>query len=221
MHIRHNGKKIFGYFLSLGHIKTLTLLILHFGILSTLHAEPQIAAYFSPHGGCTQAIVSAIGAAKKSILVEAYSFTSKPIAQALIAAHQRRARVLVLLDQSELSDPYSVAKLLHQNGIPLFINSAFRIAHSKIMILDGSSVITGSFNFTKSAETSNSENLLIISHAPDLAQKYTTIWNQHHALSTPYLGQRIPAHSNYHHKSAHQPWSPFQGMGKFFHSLGI
>lgn len=187
-------------------------------VTGPLHAEPQISVYFSPHGGCTEAIVQAIGHSKKSILVEAYSFTSTPIAKALIAAHQRQARVHVLLDQSELSDPASVAPSLHRSGIPLFIDSAFKIAHSKVMILDQSTVIAGSFNFTKSAESSNSENLLLISHAPDLAKKYTAVWNQHRALCTPYSGQRVPLRKYHHHKAVHTRLNLFEILKNFFHS---
>lgn len=93
-------------------------------------------------------------------------------------------------------------KLLGQSGVALFIDSAFRIAHSKVIIVDKSMVITGSFNFTKSAETSNSENLLVISHAPDLAHQYTVVWNKHHALSTPY--------TNYSKKSDHSSVRSFR-----------
>lgn len=186
-------------------------------VASSLHAEPQISVYFSPHGGCTEAIVQAIGHSKKSILVEAYSFTSTPIAKALIAAHQRGAQILVLLDRSELSDPASVAPSLHRSGIPLFIDSTFKIAHSKVMILDLSTVITGSFNFTKSAETSNSENLLVISDDSALVNKYSTVWKQHRALSMPYSGQRVSLRKNHHHKAFHTPLNPLEILKNFFH----
>ncbi len=183
--------------------------------LTPLQAEPHIAVYFSPHGGCTEAIVQAIARSRKSILVEAYSFTSVPIAKALIAAKHRGNQVIVLLDKGELADRYSAARFLSRNGIPVYSDPAFRIAHSKVMILDHSTVITGSFNFTKSAEESNAENLLVISNAPDLAQKYTAIWNQHLALSLPYSDHHASRHP---HKTL---FNPLKTLGNFFHSLGI
>ena len=62
------------------------------------------------------------------------------------------------------------------------------IAHNKVMILDGQTVITGSFNFTKSAEEGNAENLLII-HSQDLARKYTGNWHAHAKHSETYQGR--------------------------------
>ena len=186
--------------------------------LTPLQAEPLIAVYFSPHGGCTKAVVQAVAGARKSVLVEAYSFTSLPIAKALIAAKHRGNRVIVLLDKGELADRYSAATLLSRSGVPVYIDPAFRIAHSKVMILDRSTVITGSFNFTKSAEESNSENLLVISKDPDLARKYTAAWNQHLALSLPYSDHHASRHTSHHHKAL---FNPFKTLGNFFHSLGI
>ena len=54
------------------------------------------------------------------------------------------------------------------------------------MIIDGETVITGSFNFTKAAENGNAENLLVITHAPELAQRYTANWKEHLGHSEPY-----------------------------------
>ena len=193
----------------------LIILLLPF---TPLRAEPRMAVYFSPHGGCTEAVIQTIAGAKKSILVEAYSFTSTPIAKALIAAKRRAVRVGVILDKGELANHYSAARLLGRSGVPVAIDSSFRIAHSKVMIVDGTTVITGSFNFTKCAEASNSENLLVISNAPDLARKYTTIWQEHRGLSEPYSEHHSAYRRVHEHKS-----SPnfFQRFGNFFHSLGI
>jgi len=54
------------------------------------------------------------------------------------------------------------------------------------MIIDSKTLITGSFNFTKAAEEGNAENLLVISNAPDLAQRYTANWKEHLGHSQPY-----------------------------------
>ena len=69
----------------------------------------QIAVYFSPHGGCTDAIVKELDAAKESVLVQAYSFTSAPIAKALMEAHKRGVKVQVILDKSQRTEKYSSA----------------------------------------------------------------------------------------------------------------
>ena len=132
---------------------------------------PPIEVYFSPKGGCTEAVVKEIDAAKTTILVQAYSFTSAPIAKALVDAHKRGVDVRVILDKSQRSEKYSSADFVQHAGIPIWIDAKHAIAHNKIMIIDGETVITGSFNFTKNAEENNAENLLVI-RSPELATKY-------------------------------------------------
>ena len=72
----------------------------------TLDKTP-VQVYFSPKGGCTDAIISEIDQAKTEILVQAYSFTSAPIAKALVDAHKRGVKVTVVLDRSQRSDMFS------------------------------------------------------------------------------------------------------------------
>ena len=67
--------------------------------------KPPWGVYFSPHGGATQAVVNALNAAKTMVLVQAYSFTSAPIAKALTDAHKRGVRVDVILDKSNCTGP--------------------------------------------------------------------------------------------------------------------
>ena len=154
-----------------------------------LHAQsgPQdLHAFFSPNGGCTDAVVSAIDQAKKSVLVQAYSFTSAPIAQALVDAKKRGVDVRVILDKSQRTERYSGATFLANEGVPVSIDAAHKIAHNKVMVIDGQTVITGSFNFTKAAESGNAENVLLILHAPELAARYTANWEEHFAHASPY-----------------------------------
>ena len=73
-------------------------------------------------------------------------------------------------------------------GIPVRIDAKHAIAHNKVMIIDGETVITGSFNFTKAAEESNAENLLII-HDKKLAELYTKNWQGHERHSEVYRGR--------------------------------
>ena len=146
----------------------------------------DLHAFFSPNGGCTDAVISALGDAKKTVLVQAYSFTSAPIAEALVEAKKRGVDVQVILDKSQRTERYSGATFLANGGIPVFIDADHRIAHNKVMIIDGQTVITGSFNFTKSAETGNAENVLLILHAPELAKRYGDNGKEHLAHSKKY-----------------------------------
>jgi phosphatidylserine/phosphatidylglycerophosphate/cardiolipin synthase-like enzyme len=144
--------------------------------------------YFSPHGGCTDAIIKELNKAKNTILVQAYSFTSAPIAKALLNAHKRGVKVEVVLDKSQRTEKYSSATFLFNNGIPVKIDAKHAIAHNKVMIIDGGTVITGSFNFTKAAEERNAENLLII-HDKKMASFYTKNWQDHAKHSEVYAGR--------------------------------
>ena len=155
-----------------------------------IHASPQnqsdVQVYFSPKGGGTDAVVNALNKAKKTILVQAYSFTSPPIAAALVEANKRGVDVQVILDKSQKTERYSGATFLKNHEVPVFIDASHKIAHNKVMVVDSDIVITGSFNFTKSAEEGNAENLLVISNAPDLAAEYIANWKAHLKHSQPY-----------------------------------
>ena len=144
-----------------------------------LEAPPPIRILFSPEHPCTDAIVEEIAAARQSVNVQAYRLTSAPITQALLAAHQRGVRVVILID-SEGATPgkYSDATPFVNAGVPVLVDGEHTIAHNKVMILDGQTVITGSFNFTKQAPT-NAENLLIIRGVPELTAAYLGNFEQH------------------------------------------
>jgi phosphatidylserine/phosphatidylglycerophosphate/cardiolipin synthase-like enzyme len=145
----------------------------------------SIQIHFSPDGSPTAALVKTLDGAAKSVLVQAYSFTSAPIAAALKRAHDRGVVVNVILDKSQRSERYTSATFLQRAGIPVWIDSSHAIAHNKVMIIDDGIVITGSFNFTKSAEERNAENLLII-HSKKAASEYTVNWERHKAHSKKY-----------------------------------
>ena len=154
----------------------------------TLNNTPA-QVYFSPHGGCTDAIVKEIGKAKSEILVQAYSFTSKEIAKALVDASKRGVHTEIILDKSNKSQKYSAADFTHNMGIPTFIDAQHAIAHNKVMVIDKETVITGSFNFTKAAEEKNAENLLILK-SKELAKQYIDNWNRHKGHSQGYRGRQ-------------------------------
>ncbi|MBF0554314.1 MAG: phospholipase D family protein [Nitrospirae bacterium] len=147
----------------------------------------RASVYFSPLGGATQAIVAEIGKAKAEILIQAYSFTSKPIAGALVKARKAGVNIAIILDKGNLSDQYSAAAFTANAGIPTFLDAIHNIAHNKVMIIDRETVITGSFNFTRSAEFENAENLLVIK-SRELANAYIANWNLHRQHSQEYKG---------------------------------
>src|ERR1700690_1438361 len=169
---------------------TLILFILPYHVLARdIHlTNTDAQVYFSPRGGCTDAIVKELGKARSEILVQAYSFTSKEIAKALIDAHKRGIPIQIILDKSNRSKRYSAGDFTAHMGIPTYIDFHHAIAHNKIIIIDKETVITGSFNFTKAAEEKNAENLLIL-HSKELAREYIDNWNEHKTHSKVYKGK--------------------------------
>lgn len=173
------------------------LLILGFLALNLFlgaHAETfkniEAKVYFSPNGGAQDAIVKSIYEAKEEILVQAFLFSNKPITEALIAAHKRGVAVKVIVDKEMQRHRHNTVPELLKARIPTFIDNKHRTAHNKVMILDTSTVITGSFNFIKSAETSNAENLLVLRSFP-MAKTYKENWKKHLAHSIRATKERI------------------------------
>jgi len=154
--------------------------------LSLNGAEATVA--FAPNGDATDVVVEAIEGAKRQILVQAYSFTSAPIIQALGKARERGVDVEAILDRTNESRRYTGATYLLHHAVPIWIDDSVAIAHNKVMIIDGDTVITGSFNFTKAAQQRNAENVMVIKRAPALARVYARNWEWRKGLSRPYPG---------------------------------
>jgi phosphatidylserine/phosphatidylglycerophosphate/cardiolipin synthase-like enzyme len=151
----------------------------------TLLKDTSIQVYCSPDGGCTDAINKILSQASQEIHVQAYSFTSAPIAKALLESYKRGVKVQVILDKSQKSEKYSSATFPKNAHIPTYIYAnKHAITHNKIMIIDKATVINGSFNFTKAAEEKNAENVLII-RDKELTKIYIGNWENHKKHSEP------------------------------------
>jgi len=166
------------------------LTILGFVATPLMSADIQTAGtsevFFSPNGGATDAVVREISAAREEIFILAYSFTSKPIAVALLDAHKRGVKIIAVLDKRQRSEKHSTAALISNAGIPVLIDTHHAIAHNKVMIMDRSTLITGSFNFTAAAEGKNAENLLVMKGNQPLVDQYLRNFETHKGHSVPY-----------------------------------
>lgn len=123
-----------------------------------LISDSEVATCFTPPSGCGAVIANQISKAQESIYVQAYGFTSGEITKALINANNRGVKVRVLLDKSNIGAKYSKMRDLRK------------------------AVITGSFNFTTSADIRNTENVIIVQNKP-LAQKYLQNWHARYEMS--------------------------------------
>jgi phospholipase D len=166
-----------------------------------LVGSSEISLCFTPPIGCAKVIANLISEAKESVYVQAYGITSNEIVDQLIATHARGVKVRILLDKSNLTDKYSKMQQMLTVGIDVSIDKVSGIAHNKVIIIDKQKVITGSFNFTKSADTRNAENVIIVNDR-HVASKYLQNWlsrkskNEHRSASDTNKSNKLEVKSN-------------------------
>lgn len=154
-------------------------------------AAGSVELAFTPWDDAEGAIQHALREARHAVYVQAYLFTSRSLARALIEARQRGIAVEVLAD-SEMAKKGENSQIpqLAAAGIPVWLEVRYAAAHNKIMLIDPgeatSTVITGSYNYTFSAQARNAENLLILRGNPRLARAYLDNWRRHRSEAQPY-----------------------------------
>lgn len=141
-------------------------------------ATPSIDVGFSPEGSAEQLVLRTLDEAHESIRLMGYSFTSPTIVKSLVAAKRRGVDVRVVVDDKGNRSKASQAAMnvVVNAGISLRINGQYKIMHDKVIVTDGQNVEVGSFNYTRSAAESNSENALVVRGVPALAQTYLAHW---------------------------------------------
>ncbi len=140
---------------------------------------------FTPGDRVDAMIISAIDDAQRQILVQAYSFTHRRIADALVRAQRRGVEVAVLVDAEQARGEPGVLHDLARGKVPLRYDHKHAAAHNKTMVIDAGleqcMVITGSYNFTNAAQQRNAENALILRGNPPLCDAYYNNWRRHYA----------------------------------------
>jgi phosphatidylserine/phosphatidylglycerophosphate/cardiolipin synthase-like enzyme len=151
-------------------------------------AGQVIEVAFSPREGSEELVVKAISSAQSSIGMAAYSFTSPVVAKALLNAKKRGVDVRIVVDENGNKSKASLAalNLMVNASIPTRTISRYAIHHDKYMVIDKRTVQTGSFNYSKAASTSNSENVLVVWNNPDLALSYLKHWQDRFDQGKPY-----------------------------------
>ena len=132
---------------------------------------------FTP-GDALPIVLEGVRQARRSIWVACYSFTSKPVAVALLDAAKRGVKVNVLADAKESARGYSAVQFLANQGIPVRLDQRHAMQHNKFMVIDETTVETGSFNYTAAAAQRNAENVLLVRNVPELADSYATEWRR-------------------------------------------
>ncbi|GGF01010.1 phospholipase D-like domain-containing protein [Hymenobacter cavernae] len=147
-------------------------------------AEPQAAhseVFFSPGTACLDAILAFINHAAHRLDVCVFTISDDRIAEALLAAHRRGAAIRLLTDNDKLHDQGSDIKSLQAAGVPVRIDRTPNHMHHKFAVADNRVVLTGSYNWTRSAALANLENLLVTDDAT-VVQRYSTeferLWSE-------------------------------------------
>lgn len=155
-------------------------------------AAGTVETAFSPKGGAEGLVVRVIDAARVDIKVLAYAFTSARVTQALLRARKRGVSVALVVDEnhnlSRESDGRARAALsaLSTAGADVRVVSAFAIHHDKLILSDSRHVQTGSFNYTVSAETRNSEYVMVNWDNPALAEAFLPHFKRNQSLATQF-----------------------------------
>lgn len=161
-------------------MKILPLLLIFILIPLVCFAD-NIKAYFSPNGRCMNAVISEINMAQATIDIAMYYFTSREIARALVKAKEHHVEVRVILDKSQEEQSFSKSRYLLQRGFKVKYHTGEGLMHNKFTVIDGRVLITGSYNWTATAEKKNEENLIIIKDdgvIKQYAQRFEHIWDE-------------------------------------------
>lgn len=137
-------------------------------------SDGSVSVYFPRAGQDAEGqLISTLGTAQKKLDVAIYSFTDTEIADAIAAAKKRGVTVRLMTDRESSGENYQkkALNIVKAAGVPIKENTHSGIMHLKVSIIDTSAVTTGSFNYTKSAQNQNDENLVII-HSSALTSQY-------------------------------------------------
>lgn len=144
---------------------------------------------FAPWDDVEALLVQLIDDARSQVLMQAYLMTSKKIATALINARQRGIDVQVLADEAQSHVVSAKLSMLVAGGVPVWMETKYQNAHNKVIVIDDGTaapvLVTGSFNFTWTAQHKNAENVLIMRNNVALATRYAANWQRHRREATP------------------------------------
>ena len=162
----------------------------------TFDAVGTVEVAFTPGDRIDNLIVDAIDAAQHEVLVNAYTFTQKRIATALVAARKRGLAVAVIADLQEArSLPQNVLPQMVTGGVDVWLDGNYQAAHNKIIVIDADSpkatTITGSYNFTVAAQFHNAENVVILRNNREVAAAYRDNWERLKAHATKWSADAL------------------------------
>jgi phosphatidylserine/phosphatidylglycerophosphate/cardiolipin synthase-like enzyme len=125
--------------------------------------QPDLVEYcFSPGGDCANVVIRWIKLATSSLHVLIYSFTLNQVSDAIVSAKNRGVEVKIVMERNNANESGAEYSRLKNDGIDIRLDSNPSSMHDKVAIIDGRIEITGSFNWTATANSRNNENLVVI-----------------------------------------------------------
>ena len=168
-------------------IKITILILLTIIFISQFSLFPlaKTEVYFSLSDNPQKEIIKNINRAQASINIAMYIFTDREIALPLVKAQERGVKVRLYLDKDQVDYQYSQSRFLVQKGIKTRVSSNKYIMHNKFAIIDNRLLLTGSYNWTFSANNRNDENLMVIDD-PELIEifqnQFINLWTNKYSL---------------------------------------
>jgi mitochondrial cardiolipin hydrolase len=141
----------------------------------------QESVYFSPGEECLQAILSNINRATQKISICLFTISDDRIADALLSKHKNGVSIRIISDNDKINDKGSDIEKLANAGIPVRLDITENHMHHKFALFDGNITLTGSYNWTRSAEQYNHENILITDSSRvlrEFAKEFELLWNE-------------------------------------------
>ena len=133
--------------------------------------------YFSPGEKCRQAITRFLREAKKTLDICVFTISDNQISDVILECHRNRIKVRVISDDDKTFDKGSDIFKLRRRGLPIKVDDTPNHMHHKFAIADGKAILTGSYNWTRSAAAYNHENILI-TYKPSVIKHYSGEFNR-------------------------------------------
>ena len=153
-----------------------------FSLFSRSKSKPALnQACFSPGDACLKAIIAGIQSVRSSLKICVFTISDDRITQAILQAHRRGVAVRLLTDNEKLFDKGSDIRDLLAAGIPVRVDETANHMHHKFALLDNQTLLTGSYNWTRSAARYNHENLVVtdqVNLVQDFCREFDRLWQE-------------------------------------------
>ena len=136
-------------------------------------------AFFSPGETCRKVIIRQINSAVKQIKICVFTISDDTVSDAIVLAHRKKVDIKIVTDNDKLFDEGSDVARLAAEGIDIKVDQTSNHMHHKFMVVDESSLITGSYNWTRSAARFNHENIILTKEsalAKSFLKEFDRLW---------------------------------------------